>query len=268
MGDCTPARPLPRSPTVGPRRRPTPTSPAGSGSPRSSSPAARLLPADPEMMKGLQREPARAPASGSSASRSIPSTTRPRSSPATPEGRRRPGRWWFLTGPKDDVVPPDPRAVPGRAGRDGPEARQAGGRGGHRTATASPWSTAATTSSATIAHSTTRKPTRRRSCSRGPGGSIAPAWVRRLPAVNATLNGTCAVLLLAGWALILAGKVRPARGVHDPRRSRSRRLFLACYLIYHFQVGSVPFRGRRAGPVPVFHDPALAHAPAPSAWSR
>jgi len=63
-----------------------------------------------------------------------------------------------------------------------------------------------------------------------------------LPAVNATLNGACAVLLAVGWLLIRSGRWRAhaacmIAGVADSA------LFLACYLVYHFQVGSVPFRG-------------------------
>ena len=67
-----------------------------------------------------------------------------------------------------------------------------------------------------------------------------PAWAGRLPAVNAGLNGTCALLLLAGWVLILTGRVRGhvacmASGVVVSA------VFLACYLVYHYQVGSVEF---------------------------
>jgi protein SCO1/2 len=74
---------------------------------------------------------------------------------------------------------------------------------------------------------------------------IAP-WVRRLPTVNAILNGTCAVLLVLGWTLIRSRQVRGhiacmAAGV------AASALFLAGYLIYHAQVGSVPFR--RTGPI-------------------
>ena len=73
-----------------------------------------------------------------------------------------------------------------------------------------------------------------------------PAWVRRLPAVNATLNGTCALLLALGWVLIRAGNVRGHAATMIACVAVSA-LFLACYLVYHFQVGSVPFRG--VGPV-------------------
>ena len=63
-----------------------------------------------------------------------------------------------------------------------------------------------------------------------------------LPAINATLNGTCAVLLTLGWILIRTGRWKAHAacmvvGVVDSA------LFLGCYLAYHYQVGSVPFRG-------------------------
>ena len=68
------------------------------------------------------------------------------------------------------------------------------------------------------------------------------SWARRLPAVNATLNGTCALLLLTGWTLILRGKTR-AHATCMISSVVVSAVFLACYLAYHFQVGSVPFRG-------------------------
>ncbi|HEX8201524.1 MAG TPA: DUF420 domain-containing protein, partial [Isosphaeraceae bacterium] len=78
---------------------------------------------------------------------------------------------------------------------------------------------------------------------------VAP-WVRRLPTVNAFLNGTCAVLLVVGWTLIRSGRVRGhitcmVAGV------AASALFLTGYLIYHAQVGSVPFR--RTGPIRVVY---------------
>jgi uncharacterized membrane protein YozB (DUF420 family) len=67
-----------------------------------------------------------------------------------------------------------------------------------------------------------------------------------LPAVNATLNATSAVLLVLAY-----------RAIRGQRIERHRRLmlaaaavstgFLVCYLVYHAQVGSVRFTGQ--GPV-------------------
>ena len=64
--------------------------------------------------------------------------------------------------------------------------------------------------------------------------------VTDLPALNATLNATCAVLLVIGWALIRRGRIRPHRAVMIAAVSTSA-LFLVSYLIYHAHVGSVRF---------------------------
>ena len=68
------------------------------------------------------------------------------------------------------------------------------------------------------------------------------SWARHLPAVNATLNGSCALLLMIGWSLILTGRVRGHAACMIAAVAVSG-VFLACYLVYHFQVGSVAFRG-------------------------
>ena len=64
--------------------------------------------------------------------------------------------------------------------------------------------------------------------------------VTDLPAVNATLNATCALLLVIGWILIKRGRIRQHRAVMIAAVSTSA-LFLTSYLIYHAQVGSVRF---------------------------
>ena len=66
--------------------------------------------------------------------------------------------------------------------------------------------------------------------------------VSDLPALNATLNATCAILLTIGWILIRRGRLRQHRAVMIAAVCTSA-LFLASYLIYHAQVGSVRFRG-------------------------
>jgi protein SCO1/2 len=68
------------------------------------------------------------------------------------------------------------------------------------------------------------------------------SWARKLPAVNATLNGTCALLLMLGWVLILARRVRGHAACMIAAVVVSA-VFLGCYLLYHFQVGSVSFQG-------------------------
>jgi protein SCO1/2/putative membrane protein len=58
--------------------------------------------------------------------------------------------------------------------------------------------------------------------------------------VNATLNGTAAVLLLWGRYLISRKQVNAHRKVMITAFGVSVA-FLICYLVYHAQVGSVPF---------------------------
>jgi uncharacterized membrane protein YozB (DUF420 family) len=74
--------------------------------------------------------------------------------------------------------------------------------------------------------------------------------IRELPALNAALNATSALLLLLGY-----------RAIHRGRKESHRRfmlgalaassLFLVSYLTYHFQVGSVRFTGQ--GPIRVVY---------------
>jgi uncharacterized membrane protein YozB (DUF420 family) len=59
-----------------------------------------------------------------------------------------------------------------------------------------------------------------------------PAWVHLLPHVNATLNGSACVLLLAGIVLIRSGKVKAHATVMISTFFVSVA-FLACYLAYH-----------------------------------
>ncbi len=88
-----------------------------------------------------------------------------------------------------------------------------------------------------------------------------PGWVRLLPTVNASLNALSAALLLAGWILIRRYRIVTAdRRRPDAPAGRSGNhplvkahitcmvcavatstLFLACYLVYHYHAGSVPF---------------------------
>jgi protein SCO1/2 len=70
----------------------------------------------------------------------------------------------------------------------------------------------------------------------------AASWAKDLPVVNASLNGTCAVLLMIGWTLIMARQVK-AHAVCMISAVAVSAAFLACYLIYHFQAGSVEFEG-------------------------
>lgn len=61
-----------------------------------------------------------------------------------------------------------------------------------------------------------------------------------LPALNATLNSITAVLLLYGFILIKRKEIQKHKKVMLSALSTSI-LFLTSYLIYHFNVGSVPY---------------------------
>jgi len=63
-----------------------------------------------------------------------------------------------------------------------------------------------------------------------------------LPSINAALNATAAVLLACGYRLIRRKRVQAHRKVMTAAFVVSC-VFLVCYLIYHYQVGSVRFPG-------------------------
>ena len=148
-----------------------------------------------------------------------------------------PDRWWFLTGPKAEVY----RLILDRFKLS--------------VAEPSPGEREANPGMEAVMHTTRMALVDRGNRVVGfydsddePARNALLARARRLdadsplPAVNATLNGACAVLLVVGWGLIRAGRWRAhaacmIAGVADSA------LFLACYLVYHFRVGSVPFRG-------------------------
>jgi uncharacterized membrane protein YozB (DUF420 family) len=66
--------------------------------------------------------------------------------------------------------------------------------------------------------------------------------VTDLPALNATLNALSTVLLITGYVLIRQGRRQAHRNVMLAAVGMSV-LFLTSYVIYHAQVGSVPFTG-------------------------
>lgn len=67
--------------------------------------------------------------------------------------------------------------------------------------------------------------------------------VSALPTLNAFLNGTSAVLLTVGYVSIRLKKVAAHKTCMLTAFGVSS-LFLVSYLIYHYQVGSVPFEGQ------------------------
>ena len=62
-----------------------------------------------------------------------------------------------------------------------------------------------------------------------------------LPTLNAFLNGTAAILLVAGYILIRRKNIETHRKVMWAAFTMSV-LFLVSYLVYHYQVGSVRFQ--------------------------
>jgi uncharacterized membrane protein YozB (DUF420 family) len=74
--------------------------------------------------------------------------------------------------------------------------------------------------------------------------------IHTLPAVNATLNGTAAVLLLTGYTLIRRKQIQAHKRVMLTAFGVSIA-FLICYLVYHAQVGSVHYP--KTGPIRVVY---------------
>ena len=68
------------------------------------------------------------------------------------------------------------------------------------------------------------------------------AWlgIHNLPAVNAALNGVAAVLLITGYTFIRQGKINAHHKMMLGAFTVSC-VFLVCYLVYHWNVGSVKF---------------------------
>ena len=70
-----------------------------------------------------------------------------------------------------------------------------------------------------------------------------PAQYAIFPALNATLNGVSALLLITGRWLISRRRIAAHRAVMLAALAAST-LFLISYLYYHAHVGSVHFRGQ------------------------
>jgi uncharacterized membrane protein YozB (DUF420 family) len=81
--------------------------------------------------------------------------------------------------------------------------------------------------------------------------------IEQLPAVNATLNLSSAVLLFLGWRAIRAGRVPAHRALMLCALGVSL-LFLVSYLVYHYAHGSTRFQGQ--GPIrPVYFAVLISH---------
>jgi len=64
-----------------------------------------------------------------------------------------------------------------------------------------------------------------------------------LPAVNATLNGTAAILLAVGYILVRKGRTTGHKRAMLAALTVSAA-FLVSYVTYHAEAGSVPYQGR------------------------
>jgi uncharacterized membrane protein YozB (DUF420 family) len=71
-----------------------------------------------------------------------------------------------------------------------------------------------------------------------------------LPAVNATLNAISTIFLAVGWVFIRRRDMPRHRACMLAAFATSA-LFLTSYLVYHANVGSVPFQGQ--GPIRVVY---------------
>jgi putative membrane protein len=67
--------------------------------------------------------------------------------------------------------------------------------------------------------------------------------VSQLPSVNAALNSLSAVFLITGYYFIKSKRIGAHRACMLSALVSST-LFLISYLVYHYQVGSVPFKGQ------------------------
>jgi putative membrane protein len=77
----------------------------------------------------------------------------------------------------------------------------------------------------------------------GPSFCIMPSFISYLPHLNAILNSTSAVLLIAGYSFIKAGRVDAHRNCQLSAFLTSI-VFLASYLTYHFYHGATRFLGQ------------------------
>jgi uncharacterized membrane protein YozB (DUF420 family) len=65
-----------------------------------------------------------------------------------------------------------------------------------------------------------------------------------LPTLNATLNALSTVLLISGYTFIKLRKLARPHKLLMISAFATSIVFLASYLVYHYQVGSVPFTGQ------------------------
>lgn len=159
-----------------------------------------------------------------------------------------PDRWWFLTGPKDEVS----HLVVDRFKLGLSMASEADQKAGAEAFSHSNRLALVDRGNKVVGYFDTTDPAAIESLlgrvkTLAPAEASTPSWVRQLPAVNATLNAAAAILLVVGWTLVRLGRIR-GHVICMVSGVAVSGLFLGCYLVYHFQIrGGVPFRG--TGPI-------------------
>jgi protein SCO1/2/putative membrane protein len=160
-----------------------------------------------------------------------------------------PARWWFLTGPKDDVYGLILKGFHLGVADSSDEDQKAGAEAvshSAKLALVAPGNTVVGYYNAEDPDDLKALADRASRLSAAAAPAALPPWVRGLPTVNAALNSLCAILLVTGWTLIRSGQAR-AHAACMILGVVVSALFLTCYLVYHFYAGSVPYRG--AGPL-------------------
>jgi protein SCO1 len=153
-----------------------------------------------------------------------------------------PNRWWFLTGPKAEVT----ALIRERFKLGLEETSFVEQKAGSEAFEHSDRLALVDRGNRVIGYFATTEPDAVSDLIRRVTQRSTPSWVRRLPALNAALNTTSALLLVLGWTLIRAHRVR-AHATCMVAGFVVSSLFLTCYLVYHYHAGSVPFRG--VGPI-------------------
>ncbi|MDR3637544.1 MAG: DUF420 domain-containing protein [Isosphaeraceae bacterium] len=159
-----------------------------------------------------------------------------------------PERWWFLTGPKDDVY----RLILEQFRLGVAESSTEDQKEGAEAVSHSAKLALVAPGNAVVGYYNADEPDDIKALA-GKASQLAASrsaallapWVRGLPAVNAALNSLCAILLITGWTLIRSGQAR-AHAACMILGVVVSALFLTCYLVYHFHAGSVPYRGHGA----------------------
>lgn len=75
-----------------------------------------------------------------------------------------------------------------------------------------------------------------------PGPEVAPGWVKILPALNATINGTCSLLLIISYLAIRRKKINIHKTLNITTFCLSA-LFLLSYVTFHYFVPETKFGG-------------------------